>query len=106
MRPCTYTEPKSCELEIDVDGFQGYNLTFTTGDDRKDETTVPVHIQLIGEKGFGQEKVISETGFKTGISKPLLYQTTPIGKIVGFKLGLESKGRWQPTKITIQDLGN
>lgn len=106
MTPCTPYKPESCELAIDVDGYQPYEITITTGDARQDETRVPVHLTLIGEKGIGQEKVISEHGFKIGESRPISINTNPIGNIVGFKLALESKGKWKPIRISVKDLRN
>ena len=43
MKPCTPSAPKICELEILVDGFHGYDVSITTGDDLLDATTIPIH---------------------------------------------------------------
>lgn len=106
MGPCTPTEPKKCELIIPVDGFQGYDVTIDTGDDKLDATKSPIFITLLGDKAEGQKKLIAQHGFKAGSSNKVTIFTTPIGKVVGFRAELENKGLWQPTKIVIKDLGN
>ena len=104
MAPCTAMQPKICELPIDIDGRQAYKVTIDTADGKEDGTTVPIHLTLIGDKAKAQAKIISEKGIKAGDSKTFNINTTPIGKVVGFELALESKGKWKPIKVTTEDV--
>ena len=104
LAPCTATEPRKCELDIDLDGHQGYSIQIDTDDGPRDGTLAPIHFTLIGDKAEGQTKIISEKGLNMGSSKSFTIFTTPIGKVIGFKLHLETKGRWKPTKISVTDL--
>jgi len=104
MKPCTPSAPKICELEILVDGFHGYDVSITTGDDLLDATTIPIHFSLVGDKAKGQEMIITEKGFKAGQLKTITYYTKEIGTVQGFEAFLEGKGKWQPIKVTVVDL--
>ncbi len=72
-----------------------------TGDQKRDGTKSPILFTVIGTKGRGQTKIITEKGFKAGKDETVEVYSTNVGKITGFMITLTEKDTWVPEKITI-----
>jgi len=91
-------------LDIIVDGDNMYEIYLKTGEVSGNGTRSPISFIINGDKGIGQQNILTETGAKTAGKDKYIVHSNDIGNITGFTVALEYKSKWTPVKVQITNL--
>lgn len=106
LEPCPGTNPKgnNCNMKIESEGNIPYEITVKSSDKPGSGTTSPVILSIIGKKGEGQAKLITDKGIKDNGAKTVKVMADDVGDITGFKLQISEHGRFIPSYVRIKNL--
>ena len=91
-------------MKIESEGNIPYEITVKSSDKPGSGTTSPVILSIIGKKGEGQAKLITDKGIKDNGAKTVKVMADDVGDITGFKLQISEHGRFIPSYVRIKNL--
>jgi len=106
LEPCPSEDPngQKCNMKSDVEGNVPYEVTVKADDSPLSGTHSPILLSIIGKKGKGNWKMISDKGLKDGGSKTVKLKSENVGDVVGFELEIPEKGRFVPSIVRIKNV--
>ena len=91
-------------MTSETEGNVPFEITVKADGKEGSGTESPVLISVIGKKGEGQVKMLTEKGIKDGGAKTVKLMANDVGDITGFKLQIAENGRFSPVLVRIKDL--
>lgn len=93
-----------CQDELLPQGDSSYEITLKTSGEPESNTTSPILVGIIGEKGISNYQMFSETGCELNSQMTNIIKVKDVGKITGYQVRLAEYGKWRGAHMIIKSI--